>query len=421
MVSDFKIPASFYYLTDVLGGKVTLRGKKIGSLSDMIVVENGQLPEVKKIIIGRPFGDPSLIVPWDKVVMLTERETVISIDGLKQFEGRPEENDILLKDHILDKKVLDIEGREVEVVYDIKLVQQDNKLLVTDVNISNYRLVRRLGLRWLANLMYAWRQEEKDVKIPWQVIQPLPTDIGSFRGDVKLKVLKEKLATIHPADMADIIEELAPKQRLMIFNELGANHASDTLENIDPSVQREMVATLSKEKVVELINKMTPGQAADLLSVLAFSEAQEILKLLQPGNVDKIRSIIEKQEENAVNFTTDKFLRFTPDTTAEKARAEFYQSAKNLEVVMYIYVVDEENRLLGVLDIKELLRADSNVPLRSIMISNIVALKQTSTLRDAFQMFTHYDFRALPVLNEQRLLGVIPHRDVMNLKHRFWE
>ena len=104
--------------------------------------------------------------------------------------------------------------------------------------------------------------------IPWTCIQPLPTNIGRFKGNVKLNVLKEKLSEIHPVDLADILEEMDHDQRVMVFSTLDHEQATDTLEEIEPKVQREIISSLSTEKVVQLINDMTPGQAADILSVL---------------------------------------------------------------------------------------------------------------------------------------------------------
>lgn len=417
-----------FYLTDLMGARVTWRGKKIGSLADLIIVEGpaggpagGNFPEVTKLFVGRPFGDTPLLIPWSFVKVIQEDEVVVAIDEIKKFERSGGTAEIMLKDHILDKKVLDIEGREVEVVYDIKLVLRNGKLLVTDANISKYRLVRRLGLKWFANVLYAARPKEKDKKIPWEFVQPLPTSMSSFRGDVKLKVLKEKLDDIHPADLADIIEELDPDQRLAVFNELPAARASDTLEEIDPSVQRDMVAALNKEKVSDLINKMTPGQAADVLSVLPFDEARDILGRLPPEGARKIKAILEKQEEKAINYTTDKIIRLVPGLTVGQALTEYYSLARGKDIIMYLYIV-ENGRLNGVADLKELLRASESARLAEVMIPNVVTLSVGSTLKDAYAMFTHYDFRALPVVGkENELLGVVPYRDVMNLKHRFWE
>jgi CBS domain-containing protein/sporulation protein YlmC with PRC-barrel domain len=412
----------YYFLSEILGAKIILHGKKIGKLSDIIIKENGKVPIVTHFYVSRSFGNPSLIIPWENIRSLTVKEVNIDTEGLGKYEGVPCEDALLLKDYILDKKVLDIEDREVEVVYDVKLVLKNNKLYVSDVDLSKYGLLRRIGLKGVANFIYKLADRIKDETISWTYIQPLPTKIGAFKGNVKLKILKEKLSEIHPVDLADILEELDHEQRVTIFDKLDTDHASDVLEEIDPSVQRVLVPSLKKEKAAILIDEMTPGQAADVLAALPFSEADIILKLLDKEKAKKIRSILEKQEENILNFATSNFLKFSPDMTVKQALEEYQRIAKGKSVIMYIYVVDSQNKLRGIIDIKELLMADDETMLRDIMPTNIISLKPESTLKEASAMFTRYSFRAIPVTDDNdKIDGVVLYRDVMNLTHHFLE
>src|SRR5450759_2959990 len=108
----------FYFLSEIIGAKVILRGKKIGKLSDILIKENGKIPVVTHFYVTRSFGNPSLLIPWENITSLTVKEVNIDVEGLEKYEGVPGEETVLLKDYILDKKVLDIEDREVEIVYD---------------------------------------------------------------------------------------------------------------------------------------------------------------------------------------------------------------------------------------------------------------------------------------------------------------
>jgi magnesium transporter len=405
-----------YLLSSLLDAKVLLREKKIGTLSDMMIIETAKLPEVKNLLVSRPFGAPPLLIPWEQVTTIVPGTVVIDIDEIKKFEMPPPDDAILLRDHILDKKVLDTEDAEVEVVYDIRLVERNEKLYVTEVDTSKYARLRRLGLGSFAGIVYPQEDRSNDGAISWTYVQPLPSHISSFRGDVKLKVLKEKL------DLADILEELDHDQRVMIFSSLSNEHASDTLEEIEPLVQRDIIASLSKDKVVQLINDMTSGQAADILSVLPHAEAHVILAAVNPDNAKKIYAILEKQEEKVIHYTTQKILKFSPETTVEYVQNDYPRHARDKDVIMYVYVVNDEDILLGVIDLKELLKADDKALLKDIMVENVISLSTESTLKEASQNFARYDFRAIPVTDEQnRLVGVIPYRDVMNLTHHFLE
>jgi len=409
-----------YSLTEIVGHKVVLRGRRIGRLSDLVIVEHIKLPEVTHFVISRPFGHPSIVVPFEKVVSIEPKRVTIDIDSFDPYirELAPEE--ILLKDHVLDKKVLDIDGREVEVVYDIRLVKRGGKLYVTDADLSHYGLLRRIGLGRLASFISSLAAKIQEQTVSWAYIQPLPTTISTFKGDVKLNILKEKLSDMHPVDLADILEELDREQRVAIFNSLDTEQASDTLEEIEPNVQRDLVFSLERNKVALLIDDMTPGQAADILSVLPWEDTKNILKLLSPSNATKIQSILKKQEENILNFTTQEFLKFSPDRTAGEVQDAFRTAARGKDVIMYLYIVDPHDKLLGVIDIKELLLANEADTLGSIMTETLITLNPESTLKEASMMFSRYGFRAIPVTDkDDRILGVIHYRDVMELKHRF--
>jgi CBS domain-containing protein/sporulation protein YlmC with PRC-barrel domain len=435
-----------YFLSEIIRGPVLYRGKKIGRLADLSIIETGKVPEVTHCLVTRPFGAPSLMVPWDRVKSIGPDGVYIEADNLQPLEGKPGDDVILLKDHVVDKKVLDTEEREVEVVYDVRLVMINGKLYVSDVDFGRYGLLRRMGLqnlagyiyhqafmmearsqysrrfKWVAKFLTWFANKLKDKRISWTYVQPLPTNISSFKGDVRLKVLKGKLSEMPAVDVADILEELDHEQRVMIFKELEPGHASDTLEEIDPNVQRSLVSSLNKDKVAQLVGEMTPAQAADILSVLPWSDVKAILELMNPDGAGKVRAILDQQEEKCVNYATTSVLKVSPDESVGQVQDGYPKLAKGKIVVMYLYVVGENDKLLGVVDIKELLLADDAAALKSVMVDHVVSLNPDSTLKEAFDMFQRYGFRALPVTDPQdKLLGAVTYRDVMNLKHRFVE
>jgi CBS domain-containing protein len=417
---DLLAPQKTYMLNELIGTKVLLHGKKIGALGDIIARENGTLPRVTHFYVTRPFGSPSLLIPWDRVRVITQGEIVVDIPDTKQYEAEPDETSIKLRDQVLDKKVLDTEDRDIDIVYDIRLIQINHSLLVSAVDISRVGLLRRIGLGWLTNKLSKTSGEDRTIS--WKYIQPLPTPLGRFVGDVKLKILKERLEEIHPADLADILEEMDYRQRAAIVSELDTERASEALEEIDPKSQRELISALKKEKIVQLLTHMTASQAADILSVVPYSEVRTILKLMNPARVNKIKSIMTKQERDIVNYATTRFIKFPPEMTVENARAAFYHAAKGKKVVMYLYVTDKNDKLLKIVDLKELLQARGSKTLRNIGVSTIVSLSPKSSFHAALKLFERYDYRAIPILDEEgKILGVVPYRDLRNLKHRFLE
>ena len=415
-------PESILFLSEVMNAKVLLNGKKIGKLLDLVILEKHKTAEVTYIVISRPFGYPSLVVPWSNVNSFNEKEVTIDIDDVEKFAYKIPEGFILLKDFILDKKILDLEDAEVEVVYDIKMVMSKNKLYITDVDPSKNARYRRLGLDKFTHLIHKDSDKNEDELIPWSYVQALPSNIGSFKGDVKLNILKEKLNDLPPVDIVEILEDLDHEQRLTVINQLEEEHASDTLEEISPNMQREIISSLKKEKVADLIDMMTPGQAADVLSVLTLEDQEAIMELMDEENLNKIKSILEKRQDTILNLITERYLKAQPDETVETVENAYPKRAKGKDEIMYIHVTDKDNKLLGVIDVKELLQADSQALLGDIMNKNLITLDKESSIGEATKMFSRYGFRSLPVTdNDNKIVGVVSQRDVVKLTLHFSE
>jgi len=404
-------------LSDLIKRPVVCGGEKIGKLSDLVIVDKDMVADVTHVCVDRPFGRPRWFVPWDQVRELTDRAVVVQTQPQTELLETEPAGAVLLEDYIVDKKVLDVEGREVEVVYDVTLAFQNNRLYVVGVDLSKRALLRRIGLRWLARLTASVTDRIENDIVAWNLVEPLPEGIGSFAGDIKLKVVREELAKMPPVDVARIIEQLNEGQRLAIFDWLAPEIASDALEELDPKAQREVVAAMPKEKVGRLINAMTPGQAADVLAVLPFAEVGPILRLLDPGKARKVREILEKQESIVANYVSTDFVKLRPDSTVLEARQSL-RAAKEREAVAYLYVLDADEKLIGVINTTDLLTSTDQTPLKEIMKEATVTLSIDETLREASELFSRYRYLALPAIDEHgRMQGIVPCRDVMELDH----
>ncbi|OYV43394.1 MAG: magnesium transporter MgtE, partial [Burkholderiales bacterium 21-58-4] len=318
--------------------------------------------------------------------------------------------------HILDKKILDMDDHEVEVVYDISLNFQGGKLYVSEVDFSRRRLLRRMGLKKVAD----WISEQrKEMTVSWMYVQRLPEHIDTFKGHVKLNVLKENISDIHPVDLADILEELEGDQRLAVFKELEPEHASDTLEEVEPRVQRELIRAIEKAHAAQLINAMSPAQAAVILAALPTAEADELLQMIDKDSAANVQEIIDQHDENILLFSTLKFMKMPESTQVKEVMTNFREIARNMDVIMYVYVTDITDTLRGVVDLRELIAAEPDQSIGEIMTDNVISLNSEDTLRDAVDMFVRYSFRAIPITDaENKLLGIVSFRDIRGIKPR---
>ena len=403
-------------LRNILGIKVLRNGRKIGKLDDLIFAEGGPIPHVTDVLVHRGFGNPQLVIPIDRVVDLGNDGLKLDIEEIESFATpHLREGTLLVKDFILFKKVIDVEDREVSMVFDVNILQVNRKFYVSEVDFGRRSLYRRLGLPWLADLLSL-----KDDFVSWSYVQPLPETIGSFKGDLKLKALKEQIEDMPPVDIADIIEELDASHREAVLSQMDSEDASDALEEIDPNVQREILSTMDVATAARLIGLMTPAQAADVVAVLPYEDKQKIISRLDADLREKISSIMDQQEEFIFNYATDRYILLPADTKVGYVEDGYAKIAKGKDVAMYVYVEGSAGDVIGVVDIREILMADEAAVLKDIMTESVVSLKPDDSLKDAYELFQRYGFRAVPILDEaKKCLGAIVYKDVMGLKHRF--
>lgn len=240
-------------------------------------------------------------------------------------------------------------------------------------------------------------------------------DDDVFRARAKLGLFKEVLPAVHPADLAAALPDFDLKQRSDIFGDLQTGQASGTLEEVEPRLQRELVASLSIERVAELIDFMTPGQAAGVLRNLTPAECWAILQQLGPVRSRKISALMEKrQRETLLHLATLRYMRVGPDATCAGLLNRYREMAVKARVWRYIYVISADGALLGIADVRDLLMAAPAARVDEVMMTNIVSLGECDSVDHAAAQFERYGFEALPVVGPGgKLMGVLVERDVM--------
>lgn len=407
-------PNEFFFISELLDDKVIQQPKTvIGRLKDLEIKLGGLYPEVINLIVNRSFGRPALAIPFQYVKSMDKRRTIVDISQeirLKEFKNEPER--ILIKDMILDKRIIDTDEYEVEVVYDIHLLHTEGRMFVVHVDVSKVGMLRRLNLGWLARLFHNGHKELE--LLHWRYVQSLPSDISRFKGDVKLNISWDKIGDIHPADLADILEELSGEERMSVFNTLDTETAADTLEETEPRVQRQLVATVRRERIIELLNAMSPAQIADILEILPRHEAEALKGSLSHEVGAKVNELLNQHEIRLTSIATNKYLALPEIATVNDVLTKFRDKSQHYDIVMYVYVTAPDGSLKGVIDIREVIQAGPNETLSNLMTEQIVALTPDDTTADAAREFTKYDFQSLPMVdNAGKLIGAIRHKDIL--------
>jgi Mg/Co/Ni transporter MgtE len=313
----------------------------------------------------------------------------------------------------MDKQIVDTFGAKVVRVNDLHFLRVDSHLRLVHVDVGFRGLMRRVGWEKFVDQALRWlfSYDLPNQFISWKYVQLL-----SGSDLLQLSVPQKKLSHLHPAELADIIEDLSGRERSAIFHALDTETAADALEEIDPKIQKALIETVTAEKASDIVEEMSLSDAVDLLADLPEERAEEILEGMEHEKAEDLRELLVHSDETAGGLMTTAFLSLNPGVTVETAIARLRAEAPNLDIIDYIYVVDEEEILQGVVSIRDLLTAQSHQLLSEIQTPRVVSVKPDEDQNEVVEAFAKYGFRALPVLDEQNhLKGVIGFRSVLDV------
>lgn len=389
----------------VCAGKIKDR---IGKLTDLVFALSDPYPQSVGIYIEHGWGKPTEFVPWDKVLRIEEDAIfVLPPDGSGKYPPFVDQPGwILLDKHLMGRTILDTDGRKVEVVNDICLVESRAKLLLVDVDISFNGFLRRIGLgkvQWI-----------KDQLISWKYVQPLSVEDAVSTDQVSLSLTRRELLELPSEDLADVLEELSGQEQQALFTSLDSEKAAETLMETEPRAQRQIIASLRKEKARSVFSELTMPQLADLFTVIPHDQVTGLMELLPEDTATRLRAILAEDETTAGSILSADFLAVQRDARVGDVLETIRLSGREPGSISYIYVTDADNILLGVVDLRELVLAGDNVAVGDIMTSPAVAAEDDDVRKDLAQMFAKYHYRMIPVVDRQdHLLGTIRYNDIM--------
>jgi sporulation protein YlmC with PRC-barrel domain len=327
----------------------------------------------------------------------------------------------LLERDLLDQQVIDINGRKVVRVNDVDLHLDTLKekdahpvLRVHSVDVGARGAIRRL-LRGVAPkaALLALLGRIPPRSIPWNFVDVIETDPARR---VKLKISNEKLATLHPADIADIIEDLAPDERQAVFQTLDEETAAEALEEVDPKVQKSIVESLDSGRAADIVEEMDPDAAADLLADLSEDRTEQILVQMEPEAQQDVVELLEHREETAAGRMTTEFLALPVAATVQNAIDSLREFEGGVEAVSTIYLVDSHGTLSGAVPLARLVLAPPSTPMLSLLQEPLVMAHEGVEENEVAELFDKYNLQTLPVVNQHnRLTGVITSDDVISM------
>ncbi|MGB6065289.1 MAG: CBS domain-containing protein [Desulfomonilaceae bacterium] len=390
----------------VCAGKIKDR---LGKLTDLVFSLSEPYPQSVGIYIEHGWGKPTQFIPWDKVIRIEDDAIFVQpppegADKYPPFMDQP--GWILLDAHLMGRTILDTDGRKVEVVNDICLIESRTRLLLVDVDISFNGFLRRIGLgkvQWI-----------KDQLISWKYVQPLSVEDAVATDQVSLSLTRKEILDLPGEDLADVLEELSGEEQQALFTSLDSEKAAETLMETEPRAQRQIIASLRKEKARSVFSELTIPQLADLFTVIPHDQVTQLMELLPEDKATRVRTILAEDETMAKSILSSEFVAVSREARVGDVLDKLKVSGREPGSISYIYVIDPDNILSGVVDLRELVLAPYNVTVGDIMISPVVAAEEDDVRTDLAQMFAKYHYRMIPVVDSQdHLLGTIRYNDIM--------
>jgi len=390
-------------------------GRVVGKLHDMGVQPTGRFPMSKSLIISRYRRGrrETVAVPWDWVKSLGPEGIVLDRTREEIWKSQYEDPGLLLGRNLLDHQIVDLHGNKVVRVNDLRLAEFDTNLRLTGVDISQKALLRRLGLtKATAKLIEAVGGEAEERTISWHYVAPL-----ELRGqDLKLKVTQSQLSELHPTDIADIIEQLDPPQRERLLDLLDNFTAAESLSEVEPGKQADVIEGLSEIRASNLLEIMPPDEAADILSHLPRDKAERILNIMGVREAEVIRELLGYREDTAGGRMTPEFLAVPSSYTAQECIEYLRDNAPSAETLYYLYVIDDEKRLKGVVSLRDLLTSPPSEKVEEFMRRDVVSVHVDDDQEIVAEMMSRYNFLALPVVDDDNLIkGIITVDDMIDV------
>jgi magnesium transporter len=390
-------------------------GMPIGKVVDLVVDGRESFPPVTGIYVRCPDGNIRL-APFSAVRSIDDKAVILNQPPHDATYTRSADDDLLLSRELLDKQIVDVDGKKVVRVNDLKVAPTGEQLRLIAVDIGLAGLLRRLGLRKLSQRwgQRAHRPGLRQSLISWDAVAPLhhvaPND------NVRLRLPHNRLERIHPADLASIIEELNASDQASLLSSLDEETAAEALEQLDVNTQLSILEDLKPDVAADIIENMASDDAADLLSEVEPEARQELLNLMEPEEAEDVRELLAHNEDTAGGIMTTEYLSVPLGLTVGETFEHIRKSAEGAELVYYVFVLNDREQILGVLSMRDLLASQPATPIAGIMHTDVVTIPLEASREEVATTIARYDFVALPVVDEDGIMrGIVTVDDVVDV------
>ena len=405
------------HATEVLGAEAYDQlGNFVGRVKEMFIVPDEQPNRVSRLLLSRGKFRP-LVARYDQVESVVPGRVNLTTDegALELFQ--PNEGWLAVQKDLLDQQIIDTNGRKVVRVNDVDLTDHrtngNTELRVSQVDVGLPGAVRRL-LKGIASPAAIRRIQEKlpQRTIRWEFVNLVEPD--PLRR-VKLRLSSERLSELHPADIADIMEQLSPDERQSIIGSLDEETAAEAIAELDKQLQTQVVEKLDPERAADIISEMSPDAAADLIQSLEPEKSKEVLDEMENREANEVESLLRFDENTAGGVMTTEIVVVGEDATRGEVVDYIRFHDVSPDQLDNIVLINREAALAGTVPIARLVLASSDQRLAEIISEPVLSVTADTNDRDVFELFDKYNLRSLAVVNESNVpIGAITVDDVVS-------
>ena len=412
-------PQQTFYVSQAIGCKIKdNNGNHIGKVIDVIVntAQNGTVYEeaFRPVIVGikTKINGEIHFLDYQFIKIENKRKNIsFTCSKISDLTESVLENGLPLAKNILDRQIVDINGRKLVRVNDVRMVSITSGTYAIAVDIGTEGLLRRLGVADIVNKMlgiFNW-------SLPTQYI--LWDDVEAFdtsNFNIKLSHTSSKLNRLHPSDLADIIEEMGAHSRTKIFESLDEEKAADVLEEMEPYAQAQIIESLSIGKAADVLEKMPADEVADLMDELEDEKVELLLNEMEKESSEEVRELLEYEEKEVGSLMTTDYLSFRETMTIEDTLKELRLQKPEADMIYSLFITDEDEKLVATVSLRDLVISQPTMTLAEIMNKDVIRVFDEDKVDTLAVIILKYDLLAIPVTEKDNtLVGMVVIDDIV--------
>ncbi len=407
-----------FFLSRIIGAKVLDPANKfVGTIKDLLLSseQSANQDTLERPVVhgvSLKFGNEIKHYSFDFFdVSKKKRRLLVVCNKLEELPENKKEVSIPLAALVMDKQIVDLNGRKVVRVNDVRLATINNITYAIAVDVGIEGLLRRIGIVQPVKFLFSLVKFNIPSKfISWDDMEAI--DYSNL--SIKLTSTFSKLNTLHPSDLADIIEDLDNKSRQSVFLALDEEMAADVLEEMEPKAQIKIIEGMSVEKMADVLEKMPANEAADILDSLEVEKAELLLNEMEAESSSEVRELLEYENYEVGSIMTTEIMAYLEDTTVDEVFKDLRKNRPEAESLFGFFVINTHNELVATFSFRDLAVSDLSTKISSFMKDDPIFLYDEQKIDDVAELVSKYNLLAIPVVNkENQLEGMVVIHDVI--------